>query len=350
MISYRPGIVTKPVHRRILSIILVLSCLVYLDSCANTTESLIKGDLSGKSIKASNTTFNEIWAYLLCGEEAELKGNEPITDLCYFSAELTYRGELEGPKIIPSKLKIGSKTRVHLVVANIYNTSLIHFAISPEFPVRRKLIDSIVDYSRNYDGIQIDFEGIHPEDRKNFISFLSECKQSLRGKMLSVALRANTRLADDVYDYEEIGGIVDRVFIMAYDEHWNTSNPGPIASVEWCGKVADCVKEKVHGNKVVMGLPFYGRAWQDVNFARSLKYRNVEDLAKQKDDIALLSRGYPSFSYNENVKVSVYFENRLSIIEKLSMYKSKGIKSVGFWRIGQNPHDIWDYLSVGDEK
>jgi|GEM_PF-1844382 len=329
---------------------LALLFLISFASCSSADSSLVQNRLLEKNTVHQETGFNEIWAYLMCGEESEYKGNEPVTDLCYFGAELTYRGELIGPKQIPESLKTGSKTRVHLVIANMYNTALLHFSISPDYPIRKELIESIADYSKNYDGIQIDFEGIHPEDRSNFISFLSECKNAIGKKELSVALRANTRSTDDVYDYNAIGKIVDRVLIMAYDEHWSTSVPGPIASVEWCKKVAECAAGQIEERKIVMGLPFYGRAWQEANHARALKYRTVETIANKKNDIAVLENDYPSFTYDEKVKVTVFFENRSSIIQKLSMYRSMGIRSVGFWRIGQNPTDIWQYLSIEGEE
>ncbi|HEY1405004.1 MAG TPA: glycosyl hydrolase family 18 protein, partial [Spirochaetota bacterium] len=168
-------------------------------------------------------------------------------------------------------------------------------------------------------------------------------------KILSVALRPTTRISEDPYDYGEIGKIADRVLIMAYDEHWSTSEPGPIASLGWCKKVAACVTEKIPDGKAVMGVPFYGRAWQDETFARALKYWMIEDLAK-KEGLEPLRSDYPSFTYDEKVKVTVFFENKSSLIEKLSMYHEMGIRSVGFWRIGQNPKDIWQYLSVEGAK
>ncbi len=69
---------------------------------------------------------------------------------------------------------------------------------------------------------------------------------------------------------------------MAYDEHWSGSTPGPVASLAWCAKVADYATSAIDSDKIVMGLPLYGRAWQDKKLARALRYEAVQDLAAEK--------------------------------------------------------------------
>ena len=36
---------------------------------------------------------------------------------------------------------------------------------------------------------------------------------------------------DDNYDYKTLSQNVDYLILMAYDEHWNGSEPGPVASL-----------------------------------------------------------------------------------------------------------------------
>jgi spore germination protein len=60
----------------------------------------------------------------------------------------------------------------------------------------------------------------------------------------------------------------------------------------------------------------------------------------------MISSEYPSFSYEEKVRVTVFYENISSIMEKVSMYKTMGFRSIGFWRIGQNSRDFWKHIDV----
>ena len=42
------------------------------------------------------STFREIWAYVIDGQEAALKSGLPVTDIGYFAADVNILGELTG--------------------------------------------------------------------------------------------------------------------------------------------------------------------------------------------------------------------------------------------------------------
>jgi spore germination protein YaaH len=340
----------RPISSMLRYLITFVCALIIIPvSCVTAQQNPAADKLQERNPAVLKEGFGEIWAYLMQGEEKDFSGNEPITDLCYFSAVINYKGELVGPKEIPGSVKLNVRTRTHLVICDLRNTSLLHFLLTPAYPLRARFMESLSAFAKNYDGVQIDFEAIHPDDADNYISFLSECKKVIGEKMLSVALPPRREYCRDPYDYERIGAIADRVIVMAYDEHWSTSKPGPIASLQWCGRVASYVKTKIPEGKAVMGVPFYGRAWQNERFDRALKYRMVEELAMKRDDLRTGKQDYPSFTYDAKVTVTVFFENKRTVLEKLELYRSMGFRSVGFWRIGQNAKDIWGYLSLEEE-
>lgn len=80
-------------------------------------------------------------------------------------------------------------------------------------------------------GINIDFEALDTKIFPYYLLFLGELASRLHtvGKTLSV----DVPLSNPLYDLGEIARCVDLVFLMAYDEHWNNSTPGPIASRDW---------------------------------------------------------------------------------------------------------------------
>jgi spore germination protein len=288
--------------------------------------------------------FKEIWAYLLRGEEKELTGTEPITDLCYFGASLSRNGRITEtiarPEVV---LRDGARPAIHLVIAELSNNALMHFSLDPRYGVRPLLIEDICRVSEGFDGVQIDFESIARDDADVFIDFLGDLRSRLpRGKKLSIAVPARTKLIADAYDYNRIAPLVDRMVIMAYDEHWSTSSPGPVASLPWCAKVADYARSAVENAKIVMGLPLYGRAWPDKKLSRALRFRNVQDLVTE-------TRSRPSyepdlgvyFEYSESVIVSVFFDDYRSLMDKLQLYRARDIEAVSFWRVGQGPARLW---------
>jgi spore germination protein len=299
--------------------------------------------------ESARPVFREIWAYLMRGEEAKLTGTEPITDLCYFGASLTRDGRITETIARPVvTLKDGFKPAIHLVVAELSNEALMHFTLDPRYGVRPLLVEDICQVANDFDGVQIDFESVSRDDAVVFRDFLKDLRSRLpAGKALSIAVPARTRLIADAYEYSQIAPIVDRMVVMAYDEHWSTSSPGPVASLPWCANIVDYVRSTVESGKIVMGLPLYGRAWQDKRLAKALRFENVQDLvAETKSTTSYAPELGAYFEYSENVVVKVFYDDIRSIMEKLQLYRARDIESVSFWRIGQGPPELWSSIDA----
>jgi hypothetical protein len=291
------------------------------------------------------SSFPEIWGYLVSGREQSLGAAYPLSDVAYFGAEIDSYGQLVD---VPSREKIGYfPGRVHLV-AVCNSRSLTHFVLEPGSPVRKRLIADLLGAAKDYDGLQIDFELVPPRDGENFLSFLAELRAGLGDKLFSAALPARRAAqSGDVYDYRKIGALVDRVLVMAYDEHWSTSEPGPVASLEWCRAIASHALDTIGAKKLIMGLPFYGRTWGNVNPFRAFFFSGIERL-RRENNITEVERqnGIPTFTYEVPLTVTVYYEDLYSLSSRLEMYRAMGVRAVGFWSLGQEPPAIWELLSL----
>ncbi|HQF74488.1 MAG TPA: glycosyl hydrolase family 18 protein [Treponemataceae bacterium] len=290
--------------------------------------------------------FAEVWAYLLSGEELALDESMPITDIGYFGAGLNSFGELVG---VPDRAKLARwNGRVHLVIAEVSNPALSHFSLNPEYGIRDGLIRAIADAAKDFDGVQIDFETVASPDREQYLSFLKAIKASIGDKILSVALPARTKkIKNDVYDYKEISRIADRIIVMAYDEHWSGSAAGPIASIDWCARVAAWARSKIGKDKLVMGLPFYGRAWGDVNPSKAYRFSTLSNLMNDKSITDVKRSGdIPWFEYEETVRVKVYYEDFQSIFARSRMYRDAKVQNIAFWRLGQEDPGVWNVLRI----
>ena len=292
------------------------------------------------------SSFPEVWAYLLSGREQALTADMPISDLVYFGAELDSYGKLTG---VPDIKKIPSFSgRKHLVAAS-NGRALTHFALAEGSREREALIRDLLAAARPFDGLQIDFEYVPQRDGEAFLSFLKELRSGLGSRIFSIALPARTRtLRDDVYDYAKIKPLVDRILVMAYDEHWSSSESGPIASMDWCRRVAQYSLEIIGEEKLIMGLPFYGRSWGSINPNSAYIYSGIEKIV-QEQQIEKIDReeGIPTFKYETPLSVTVYYEDAYSLSTRLNMYKNMGVISVGFWRLGQETPAFWPYIKLG---
>ncbi|MCL2800871.1 MAG: glycosyl hydrolase family 18 protein [Treponema sp.] len=291
------------------------------------------------------TSFKEVWGYVIDGQEAALRRGLPITDVGYFGAEVDMYGALSK---VPNRQNLGSfPGRVHLVVTCGSNP-LTYFTLMPGSPQRAALITDLIAATRNFDGLNIDFENIPPRSGEPFLSFLRELKEGLPpNKILSVCLYGRTRtLQNDVYDYTKIAPLADKIFVMAYDEHWGGGPAGPVSTIRWCRSAAEYSLRTVGAEKLVMGIPFYGRAWANQNHHRALIFSTTERLINTYNATVRRENGTPTFDYNVTIGVKVYYEDEYSISARMVMYKSMGINSIGFWRIGQETPRVWGLIRI----
>ncbi len=295
--------------------------------------------------KGTVLRFKEIWGYVLDGREHEIAKTAELSDIAYFSAGVDRTGRLtKAPN--PQKLK-NHRARIHLVITLLSNQSLSHFTLHQEYGVRDRLIDEIVQAAGPFDGLQLDYEAVHRDDIPAFLEFVSLLRQRLPNKILSLALPARLNSAGDIFGYAHIARIVDRIILMAYDEHWSGSKPGPIATIGWGLKVSDYAQTQIPREKLVMGAPFYGRSWVNYNPASAHIHSTVERIKKEAGiQEVQRSIGIPWFTRTVNLKVTTWYEDAESNRIRLKAYRDSGVHNIAFWRIGQEDMAIWDKIGL----
>ena len=63
---------------------------------------------------------------------------------------------------------------------------------------------------------------------------------------------------DEDFNVKELAKYEDYIFLMAYDQHWDESVPGPISDQKWIEKVTDEIAKKIPPSKIVLAI---GRLW-----------------------------------------------------------------------------------------
>ncbi|MGA2824660.1 MAG: glycosyl hydrolase family 18 protein [Streptosporangiaceae bacterium] len=206
----------------------------------------------------------------------------------------------------------------------------------------------------NYAGIDIDYEGLHAGDRQAFSMFITRLAAALHahGKILSVAVFAKTSDAgyggqNFAQDYAAIGRAADQVRLMAYDYHWNTSAPGPIAPIGWVRSVISYARTQIPAARLVLGIPLYGYDWAG-DRATNLTMQQAGQLAAQygatvQYDTASQS---PWFRYTDSSGRSheVWFENPRSLAAKFALARQMGLGGMFLWMYGDEAPGTWPQL------
>jgi spore germination protein YaaH len=297
-------------------------------------------------------SFPETWGYLMKGEEASFPARSTLTDVACFSASVDEDGKLTGGALQPPSLPGGATTlRSHLVITFPWNTTLAHIYLDPDLPFYHRILSGIVERSAPFQGVQIDIESVSTKDRAAFQSFLVAVKKALPpGKIFSVAVPARWDAyartnPEDPFNYAFVNQVADRVIVMAYDEHHRTGAAGPIASLPWCQKIYAYALQTIDPDKLVMGIPLYGRSWQSPSFAKA--YKNLEILRELRAKTIRPTTDRETggtYQFQETVSVQVYFETRESLAAKLNLYAARPIRGVAVWRISQEPPGFWESL------
>ena len=98
---------------------------------------------------------------------------------------------------------------------------------------RAHTINSILDYvqSNHFAGVSVDFENIPVGSEADLTSFMSGLYSQFHPLHLEVS--QSVPVDDPSYDYVRLAQNNDYLLLMPYDEHWDGSDPGPIASQQW---------------------------------------------------------------------------------------------------------------------
>lgn len=292
-------------------------------------------------------TFKETWGFVNQWSVSSTWNKDmPITDVCLFAGDFDCYGNIVD-KPLRSRIPDAGNARVHAVYI-CDGTSLSHLVLNPEFGYRDKLIDEMVASASDFDGLMLDFESIPNKDGELFLEFVRILRTKLNGKIFSVCVPARTgSVRNDIFPYDKLAPLVDRMFIMAYDLHWSGSEAGPIATLDWSLRVYNYAKKVIPAEKIIMGMPFYGRTWATDSGAGAWTYPSIERiLTEQGIPEIKYSAGFPTFSYTKEVSVTGYYNDAYSVFQLSRQYEQAGVQAVGFWRIGQEDPSFWEHLKI----
>ncbi len=230
-------------------------------------------------------------------------------------------------------------------------------------------VDTIVSTINQYnlDGINIDIENVTHTHKDKYTELVKRLRLALpTSKEVSVAVAANpynwTEGWHGSYDYAALAQYADHLFIMAYDEHYEGGEEGPVASMEFVENSIRYALEECPPEQIVLGIPFFGRIWSAGNNSVSgigVSNNRLEQIIADTGGKVTFDMEHMSpkaeFTIKDGDSITVsgvklspgnyvaWFENDDSIKSKLSLVDKYSLKGAGNWSLGQENKNVWDY-------
>lgn len=212
---------------------------------------------------------------------------------------------------------------------------------------KEKLISSMVNYLEKYQlqGINIDFEEIKESSIAAMHAFQKELYAVLHKKGYLVT--QDIMPDDEDFHTKELAANNDYIFLMAYDQHWTSSTPGPVCDQKWIEKSTDEICKDVPSEKVVIAIAAFGYDWPQGGEGVSVTYQQALSTAKEyKATIDFDNDSYNcSYSYtdNEKVKHTVYFIDAAGSFNTIRFADQYGAAGVALWRLGSEDERLWTF-------
>lgn len=240
---------------------------------------------------------------------------------------------------------------------------------------REHMISQLMTAVSQYqlDGINVDFENVKEDSAPHFLQFIRElsiaCRQA--GKTLSIDNYVPSG-GRSWYNLKEQGQVADYVVIMGYDEHYKGCCSGTNASIGFSERgIADTLKS-VPADKVVNGIPFFMRVWQETpeenapadaelyddgrsvyegRYARDSRAVGMNEASQLLAEHGVTPQwledlGQYYGQYEENGSTwRIWLEDACSVGLKMEKVQQYGIAGAAFWKLGLESSDVWPVIS-----
>jgi cellulose synthase/poly-beta-1,6-N-acetylglucosamine synthase-like glycosyltransferase/peptidoglycan/xylan/chitin deacetylase (PgdA/CDA1 family)/spore germination protein YaaH len=214
------------------------------------------------------------------------------------------------------------------------------------------VLNQLVGFVDQHDfaGLQIDFEQLTPAQIQRVVPWLNRLHQRLASQNRELSIALEVSLSDA--DVRALAATVDYAAVMAYDEHGETSVPGPISSAGFVDRSLDRFTRLVPASKLMLGVGVYGYDWK-VGTEAADSITNTAALTTAQgyrpddapadvidfDPVAL----QPTFSYRDDAgrMHEVWFQDAASVANAMTMARGRGLRGASLWALGEEDPTSW---------
>ncbi|SER44871.1 Spore germination protein YaaH [Gracilibacillus ureilyticus] len=331
--------------------------------------------LNTMQVSAHDASFNMTYSFF--GSTASViqsvdrtKGALNVISPSYFNVNADGSLALSGVDTTFIKEMHSRNIKVVPFLSNHWNRSVGEAAVAN----REKLASQIAEAIEKYelDGVNVDIENVNEKSKDGYTDLVRLLREKIPAhKEVSVAIAANPNHWKTgwhgSYDNKELAKHADYLMLMAYDESYQGGPAGPVASVGWVDRSikALVIDENIDPNKIVLGLPFFGRYWNSHELTGGYGASNhqIESLIKKYNGSITYDSYAESPRANFTIKAAdptsiiggrtlkpgnyeVWYENDQSLKAKIDLVHKYNLKGTGSWSIGQENPSVWNNYGI----
>ncbi|MDY3119203.1 MAG: glycosyl hydrolase family 18 protein [Peptoniphilus sp.] len=309
--------------------------------------------------KPLNITYDYTYSQVKDGVIAGIKKIEGLDVVIptWFSIEnangdIRDRGDI---RYVEKYAQLGVATWAYL--DNSFDPELTNQFLQNE-GARKKAVTTLVNFAKSYGmkGINIDFENMKVDDRDALTAFVREVSEAAKAENLLVSVCVTPQISKDVekelYDRKALAEVCDYVILMAYDQHWGSSDKaGSVAEYKWVEGNVNVSLKDIPPEKFILSVPFYARLWKEgdngltssaVGMQTTSGYVASHNLQPTWDEEA------KQYTIEQNVNgksEKIWIENAESVAWKVSLMRKYDLAGISSWRLGFETPDVWTTIA-----
>lgn len=229
-----------------------------------------------------------------------------------------------------------------------FNGPALHRIFTNEKKTER-LINDLIKMMKKYNfiGINVDFEELVEEKNETLAHFQQKLYAALHEEGFLVT--QNVSPFNEDYNYALLSKCNDYLFLMAYDEHSESTGPGPISGQKWIEAAVDKLAQHIEPSKIVLNIAAYGYDWNlnDRKKDTSVTYQEALVTARQSDAVVDFDNDtynlhYRYYDGNDQLH-EVHFTDAATNFNTLRFVTEYQLAGTALWRLGSEDSRVWRF-------
>ncbi|KQW53170.1 hypothetical protein ASC77_02410 [Nocardioides sp. Root1257] len=190
-----------------------------------------------------------------------------------------------------------------------------------------------------WDGVNVDLERVRAADADGLVALVRSLQEAMPAeRTVTVDVSASTSSAGyrgGGYDLAGLGGAVDVIKLMTYDQHGPTwSGPGPVGGLPWQRRSLTTLLRVVPAEKVDLGVAGYGYTWPRRGTGRTVTVAQARRLAARDGARPRWDARQGEWTARLDGGTRLWWSDRRSYAARVVLARRQGLHGLAVWRLG----------------